>query len=108
MNISILPAITAVLDSAVLQCIIKFIKVSCEIEDLVETHLCNLRGILRSRVLLIRVLRDLISAFTSMVDVMFCRFYLLPTYDRSQQKQVDIQNTRYTVPNTWESRLHYT
>ena len=36
-------------------------KVSYEIEDFAETHLCKLRGILRSRVLLIAVLCDLIN-----------------------------------------------
>ena len=39
--------------------------VSCEIEDFVETHLCKLRGILRSRVL--RVLCDLIKNVKSLL-----------------------------------------
>ena len=33
--------------------------VSCEVDDFVETHLCKLRGILRSRVL--RVMSDLVN-----------------------------------------------
>ena len=58
-NTYLLSVVNVVLCVFFLNNITKWKNVSCEIEDFVETHLCKLCGILRSRVL--RVLCDLIK-----------------------------------------------
>ena len=81
--------------------IMKWKCVSCEIEDFVETHLCKLRGTLRSRVLS-SLLRSILLTFR----LLFCRwkasrdmFWLLVKFKANR-----LLNTRtlpcrtYTVP----------